>query len=125
MSDRHETESVALADGAEASVDVEIAPLVRWLNSHRGVRTVSCCQGDPGPDENFRGIVRLPYVSFVCEDTESLATLLRSANRAEPFYDEYGSCEIMVKEPAGRGFLYVIRWDRKETMLSTTRGVIG
>jgi hypothetical protein len=46
-----------------AMVDVEIIPLIEWLNTLPGVTTCYSCQGD----EDSK-----PYVLFRCEDEEGL-----------------------------------------------------
>ena len=55
----------------EALVDLDIQPVIKWLNSHEGIYTRFCCQGDYKKDGNaapYQGA----YVLFFCDDPVDL-----------------------------------------------------
>ena len=66
----HKTRKIAIK---EADVDIEIIPLVNYLNSFHGITTLWSCQGD----EPVKGkTYDLPYVVFIAEDLASIKNLL-------------------------------------------------
>jgi len=42
----HPTQRVVIV---EAEVDIDIIPLINWMNNLRGIRTLYCCQGTDDP----------------------------------------------------------------------------
>lgn len=62
MRNKHEQVPLII-DGKKVMIDVGIVPLIKWFNSHYGVKTLHCCAGDiainPAPEGTF-----LPYVEF-------------------------------------------------------------
>ena len=61
-----------------ADVDVEMIPLVNWLNSYQSVWTHFCCQGEPRKDGETDESYSLnqPYVLFTCIDPVDLISVL-------------------------------------------------
>jgi hypothetical protein len=65
----------------KARVDVEMIPLVNWLNAFDSITTQYCCQGDPpqidpDTDEQFTDDIHRPYVLFVCIEMVDLVLVL-------------------------------------------------
>jgi hypothetical protein len=54
-----------------AEVDIEIIPIVQWLNQFRSIHTLYSCEGNDKADE-----VGKPYVSFLCTEPEDLVRAL-------------------------------------------------
>ena len=54
-------------------VDVKIAPVVRWLNSHLSSRSLFCCQNPMPPN--------CPYVMFSCDMFSDLRTIVNYFSR--------------------------------------------
>lgn len=48
--------------GENVEIDVDMVPVIKWLNNIPGVFTTFCCQGDV--DENNDGKHKKPYVLF-------------------------------------------------------------
>lgn len=64
----------------QADIDVEIIPLINYLNSFEGIITRWSCQGDLKP--KTKGQYYLPYVTFIAEDFISFKKLLEHLNGA-------------------------------------------
>lgn len=65
----HETENISVR---KADVDVEIIPLVEWINKYRGLKTLFSCQGD---DRNE------PHVLFGILNYEHIGNDINDINR--------------------------------------------
>lgn len=61
MTTGHETVEIELKCGVR-ELDVEIAPLVKWMDSFESVETYACCQGDEEIDPNDQHT--MPYIFF-------------------------------------------------------------
>jgi len=66
---RHKTKHIAIKTG---EIDVEIIPIINWLNSYDFIITLYCCEGreegDPGWDSENKGNINSsyqPYISFL------------------------------------------------------------
>lgn len=73
----HVTEKVRVGDTL-VDVDIEIIPVVLWLNDLAGCRTMHSCQGETWSgmeDVRFQGVGR-PYLVFSCGDPDSLRKIL-------------------------------------------------
>ena len=68
--DPHPTILTKIKEGMLAEVDVEMVPVVNWLNSIPGIETFACCQGS---EIEYCGE---PYVSFTCRSMKSLEVVL-------------------------------------------------
>jgi hypothetical protein len=58
--------------GTSVEIDVEILPVVEWLNSLKTVSTTDSCQGDEELGKDYN----LPYVSFF-SDSDDLIRILK------------------------------------------------
>lgn len=67
----HKTTNMAVV---RAPVDVNMVPLIKWLNSHIGITTLFCCQGDASLEKSER---YSPYVMFISMSQESLVSIAR------------------------------------------------
>jgi hypothetical protein len=70
MERQHKTKKIIIK---LADVDVNICPVVKWLNSFNGIRTQFSCEGD---DDLTRG--QKPHVLFHCDNELSLVRVLVS-----------------------------------------------
>jgi hypothetical protein len=91
-----------------ADIDVEMVPVVRWLNSFANVTTHFCCQGDDRPGMN-------PYVMFTCH---SPVQLIRVLTRLE----NYATVEIHWYE-ASLSVRYTARFGNREMLDSFVLGL--
>lgn len=68
-----------------ANVDIDMIPLVNWLNSFEKVMTFTCCQGDPDKAGFKDGFKSLPQISFMCRDFSVLEHITKKISmwRAE------------------------------------------
>ena len=85
MKKPHKTQKTTIK---KADVDVDIIPLINYLNGFEGIITRWSCQGDPTPKLATKSY-DLPYVTFVAEDLVSLKSLLEHLDGAP--------CEIIVE----------------------------
>jgi hypothetical protein len=71
----HPTKSIIIK---RADVDIEMIPLVNWLNSFESVTTLYCCQGEDGETEDdiIEDSFDKPYVMWTCIDTSDLMYIL-------------------------------------------------
>lgn len=60
----HETKIVNI-NGLPFAIDVDMIPLVRWMNKLDATETLYCCQGDYF---NSKGVWKSPYLLFRCYD---------------------------------------------------------
>lgn len=65
---KHPTDHIVIKSG---NVDVDIVPVIQWLNKFQAVYTNWSCQGDPGGKQ-------LPYVLFTCQSQIALARILEA-----------------------------------------------
>jgi hypothetical protein len=63
-----------LNGGKGADIDIQVAPLVKFLNG-LGAETVSSCQGDPGPITGDSTGGRYGHVAFVIPGDEGYSQL--------------------------------------------------
>jgi hypothetical protein len=87
MSD-HKTVRIVIK---EADVDVEMVPVVNWLNSFHSVTTQFCCQGNDKAKHKREDGKRLdpPYVLFTCWDRQDLMQILWAIRHYYPM-----TCEV-------------------------------
>jgi hypothetical protein len=102
-----------------ADVDIQIQPIVKWLNSFDGIYTRWSCQGDPSKpfdkETEVNGVVCVDpavpaYVSFYCESAIDLAHVLNIS-------DVYAHTEVKFY-PASGGLRYVMRFNPLAKTLS-------
>lgn len=87
-------------------VDVDIAPLVRWLNALPGIRTLNSCQGGEGDGA---------YVNFLCSDQDSLAKFMSLL--VDWAGDDWLRSELEVDFHIGRP-RYTARWKDNAELVS-------
>ena len=94
-----------------ADVDVDMIPLVNYLNSFESVTTLACCQGENGETED--DVVSLPgqrpYVLWTCTDTIDLIKILKKL-------EHYGVTEIMWNN-GKRHFEYRTAFPNKQILI--------
>jgi len=61
---RHKTKSICIK---KAKIDINMIPIVNWLNSFSSITTQYCCEGN----KDFK-----PYVLFICTDPVELIQIL-------------------------------------------------
>ena len=62
----HKTVNMAVV---KADIDINIVPVIRWLNSYLGITTLFSCEGtDSGPNN--------PMAMFICNSSHSLVPML-------------------------------------------------
>lgn len=76
----HKFKNIAIK---QADVDIEILPIIRWLNSFKDTITLYCCEGDDNchiifGDEYYYGYTYslidrcCPYVSMICWNKKNI-----------------------------------------------------
>ena len=65
----HNTEKI-LVGGKECDIDVGIVPVVRWINSFDGLRTIACCHGE--------GTLVEPYLVYVYDGRSHIVEINRT-----------------------------------------------
>jgi len=86
---RHKTKKISTPTGP-ANVDVEIIPIVNWMNSFDGIFTKYCCQGSVETIEENLSYASMdmeivhkhkyynnPYVMFNCSNLDSLYKIFK------------------------------------------------
>jgi hypothetical protein len=63
---KHPTKNITLKT---ADIDLEMIPVVKWLNKFQSVTTKWCCQGSNKPYDT-------PYVVFSCDQSLELLTIV-------------------------------------------------
>ena len=116
---KHETQPISLK---EADIDIEMIPVVKWLNSFDGVNTRHCCEGDDGSWE-----FQKPYITFTCNSLLTLAIIVEKLTEVPTAkaplldsYKEYGRCEVQWQDILCYGteqLLFDIRFNTKARML--------
>ncbi len=62
-------------NGTEVEIDVEILPMVNWLNSLSGVKTQFSCQGEVYPENPYCR----PRILFFCEEHKIIEKIAQLA----------------------------------------------
>jgi hypothetical protein len=73
----HPTQTLTIKD-KNIEVDTDMIPIVLWLNSLEGVKTLFCCQGDINPLNNGLPPIHVPYVLWNCNNQETLKYVLQT-----------------------------------------------
>lgn len=63
--------------GKKVEIDIEIVPIVKWLNNLSGVETQYCCQGEIVPKNNWHR----PHVIFNCSDPKTIEMIARLSDK--------------------------------------------
>lgn len=74
--DPHPTQRIEVKTGHWAEVDVEMVPLIRWLNSFFSITSRYCCQGEEYDEDG----THKPYVLFTCNNLSELERVIRFLN---------------------------------------------
>jgi len=95
-----------------ARIDRKILSVIAWFNSHPGVFTRHCCEGDHVEPDGFAGPVEewaKPYIVWHCDDPLTLCTVLR-------WIAPFGDTHVQFYELSG-GLRYTTRFHSQERML--------
>lgn len=60
----------------QAQVDLEIIPLINWLNSYESVVTQYSCEGEHCEEEDEDLQLKRPYILFTCNNLIDLISIL-------------------------------------------------
>lgn len=112
-------------------IDVDIAPVVDWLNSHVGVRTLYSCQGDPFDLHHDEWAwSELPHASamFACEDPGSLLAIMEIIEDWN--FDESGvfnhhPVRVEVDYHAKQKLRYQVYWPENGQLRAFTQWLSG
>lgn len=103
----HKTKRIVIKQG---DIDVNIVPVVKWLNSFESVHTLFCCEG--GTEEELENKeANKPYVLFTCWDHFELTAILRELDRCGCGV----TCEATYYHP--HPLRYMIKFEKKKGML--------
>jgi hypothetical protein len=98
----------------DVEVDVDIIPIVQWLLSWDGVRTLYSCQGD---DE--QGQESEAYVLFVCNSEDSLKRILERKTLWDRSLDNFSNNNRPVEvECENDRIRYRMAWTCKKDMVA-------
>ena len=101
----HKTKRVVIK---QSDIDINIIPVVKWLNSFESVHTLFSCEGETKQELKDGGERNKPYVLFTCWDQLELMTILRELDVA--------TCEVTYYE--AYGLRYRLKFIDKEAMLN-------
>lgn len=108
---KHATETVLLRSGP-TEIDVEIVPVVKWLNSLLGVETLYSCQGEYcNEDEDIPFVADEPYVVFTCpckSTIDKILVILEDFNEKRLGLHR-SACRVLVESYKSR-IRYCINW---------------
>ena len=104
--DPHKTQRIPIK---MEDVDINIIPVVVWLNSFSSVITLFSCEGDEvdEDDDEFDVLSKKPYVLFICSDQMQLMHILE-------YSQQVSTTEISMHNTQIR---YCMRFNSKEEML--------
>lgn len=93
-----------------ADVDVEIIPIIKWLNSYLSVNTHFCCQGDPDTTkETDNHACNRPYVLFTCMNPVDLVSVLSVLGHFSTVEIHWNQYKAQIE--------YISRFTNKERLL--------
>lgn len=87
----HPTKTIPIKS---ADIDINIIPIIRWMNSFPGIYTRYSCEGDYPLNDYYGQLsneARKPYVSWLCFDNKDRDKVLQKL-------DGYSTTEITVDE---------------------------
>ena len=102
----HKTRRVVIKQG---DIDVNIIPIVKWLNSFESVHTLFCCEGGTKQELETTNEHNQPYVLFTCLNQMELMTILCE-------FSNVATCEVTYYE--AYGLRYRLKFIDKEAMLN-------
>ena len=111
------THRVELIDvhGETVEIDVNMVPVIKWLNSLPSVRTRFCCEGEEGKNEPN------PYIIFI-GNLESLKKILQSLQKqVEGTYRRFAKIEV---EWRTTHFEYRLEFFKKPALLMFNEKVL-
>jgi hypothetical protein len=112
----HKTVEICIGN-LTVPVDEEIAPLVKWMNSLKGVKTQFSCQGNIC----FEHTRNRPYIIFFCEEESTIVELAKLAaqfmesNAVENYSLSLFDIKIRIEWWEGK-VRYIIRWHDRLAM---------
>ena len=107
----HKTEEIAVST---AEIDKGIIPLIKWLNTFKGVATQFCCEGSTKKQIKDGHKDYDSYVLFTCCEQWSLMQILEKFTNFANLYP--ARCEVAFRPSLAYPIRYDMRFQNKETL---------